>query len=232
MKIDNIEIEVTRKDIKNVHLYVKPPEGKVTLSCPFSFSDENIEFFLRTKLGWIKKQQSRFQKHERQTTREYVSGETVYLLGNPYFLIVKESKKSYSIALNGKNIVFTVRSGSTIQQKNSFFNEWYRKNLREEIDKRLQIWESKTGLYATSYQIKDMKTRWGSCNHEKKTLLFNLQLAKKDFQAISYVILHELAHIQSNHHDAEFISILDKYMPNWREIKKGLNDSISNPWKE
>lgn len=232
MVINGIEVKIIRKDIKNVHLYVKPPFGKVELTCPLNFTDTNARFFIQTKLGWIKNKKAEFEEHSRQTKREFVSGESIYIWGIQYFLTVKTSLKTYDIRIDGNNVVFTVRKGSTPEQRESVFNEWFRERLKNEINKQLPKWEMKTGLKASSYTIKKMKSRWGTCNHDKKLLVFNLLLAQKDKTCLDYVILHELAHTKEKTHNNRFIKILDTYMPNWRVIKKTLNDSISAPWEE
>ena len=232
MVVNGIEVKIIRKDIKNVHLYVKPPFGKVELTCPLNFTDTNARFFVQTKLGWIKNKKAEFEEHSRQTKREFVSGESIYIWGIQYFLTVKINLKTYDIRIDGNNVVFTVRKGSTPEQRESVFNEWLRERLKNEINKQLPKWEMKTGLKASSYMIKNMKSRWGTCNHDKKLLIFNLLLAQKDKTCLDYVILHELAHTKEKTHNDKFIKILDTYMPNWRVIKKTLNDSISAPWKE
>ena len=232
MVVNGIEVKIIRKDIKNVHLYVKPPFGKVELTCPLNFTDTNARFFVQTKLGWIKNKKAEFEEHSRQTKREFVSGESIYVWGIKYYLVVKTSLKAYDIKIDGNNVVFTVRNGSTAEQRANIFNEWYRSKLKNEIEKRLPKWEAKTGLKTSSYMIKNMKSRWGSCNHEKKILIFNLQLAQKDISCLNYIILHELAHTKEKTHNDKFVKILDTYMPNWRVVRKGLNDSISAPWEE
>ncbi len=232
MDVNGIEVKIIKKNIKNVHLYVKPPFGEVELTCPLNFTDENALFFVKTKIGWIKRKKEEFENHSRQTYREFVSGESIYLWGAKYYLVVDSNPKQYSIKIDGKNILYSVRKGSTSEQRANFFNEWYREKLRDEINKRLPNWEEKTGLYSSSYSIKNMKSRWGSCNHEKRSIIFNLQLVQKDITCLNYIILHELAHIKEKTHNASFTKILDQYMPNWREIKKTLNDSISAPWEE
>lgn len=232
MIINDIEIKLIRKDIKNVHLYVKPPLGQVELTCPLNFTDENARLFVQSKIEWIKNKKREYEEHSRQTHREFVSGESVYLWGIKYYLVVVDNSRQYSIKIDGKKIVYTIRKGSTSFQKANHFNEWYRDKLKKEIDQRLPQWEEKTGLYSNSYTIKIMKSRWGSCDHEKKSLIFNLLIVQKEITCLNYIILHELAHISEKTHNANFIKILDYHMPNWREVKKTLNNSISAPWSD
>ena len=225
-EINGISIEIIKKNIKNMHLYVQPPDGRVQVSAPNHLSDESIFMFIRTKIGWIKKQQEKFKNQPRQTERQYVSGESFYVLGKQYYLQVEYSYKGNSLVLSGNKAILTVRKESTPKQREAFVREWYREILKAEIKKYLPKWERKTRLYCDSWQTKYMTTRWGTCNTNTRKLWFNLQLAKKPIKCIEYVILHELAHLQVKNHGSDFIAILDRYMPNWREIKKMLNEQI------
>lgn len=225
IEISGIEIEVQKKNIKNLHLVVVPPNGKVRVSAPMHLSDDSIKMFVRTKLSWIKKQQDKFAKQPRQSEREYVSGETLYVFGQQYFLRVMYSYKGNSLILSGNEAILTVRKESTASQREAFVNEWYRELLKEQIAKLLPKWEEKTGLYCSSWQTKYMITKWGTCNTSTKKLWFNLQLAKKSIECLEYVILHELAHLKVKNHNSDFIAILDNHMPFWRETRKLLNDS-------
>ena len=225
IEISGIRIKVLKKNIKNMHLYVKPPEGHVEVSAPLHMSDESITLFVRTKLGWIRKQQEKFEMQERQSAREYVSGETLYLFGEPYYLNVRYSNKGNSLILEGSEAFLTVRENSTVEQRERWVNEWYRERLKEQVLKFMPKWENITGLHPTSWQTKYMTTRWGTCNTKTGKIWLNLQLAKKPLECLEYVILHELIHLQVKNHGAEFVALMDKFMPYWREVRKKLNDS-------
>ena len=224
IEISGITIEVQKKNIKNLHLVVAPPDGKVRVSAPMHLSDDSIKMFVRTKLGWIKKQQEKFEKQPRQSEREYVSGETLYVLGQQYFLRVEYSYKGNSLILSGNEAILTVRKESTASQRETFVNEWYRALLKEKIEIYLPKWENITGLRCDSWQTKYMTTRWGTCNTNTRKIWLNLQLAKKPIECLEYVILHELAHLKVRNHSKDFVAIMDQYMPYWRETKKLLND--------
>ena len=224
--VAGIPVRIIKKDIKNMHLYVKPPNGHVEVSAPLGLSDDSIAMFVRTRVGWIRKQQERFRNQPRQTEREYVSGETLYVWGKQYFLQVDYSSRRNTLELSGNKAILTVRKESTAKQRESFVNEWYRERLKLEIEKRLPKWENLTGLYCTSWQTKYMTTRWGTCNAQTGKIWINLQLAKKPFECLDYVILHELAHLRVQDHGPEFIAMLDEYMPYWRETRQLLNKSI------
>lgn len=223
--VSNISVEVIRKNIKNMHLSVLPPDGRVRVSAPTQLTDEAITMFVRTKLGWIKKQQEKFQQQPRQSERQYVSGETLYVWGKQYFLQVEYSYKGNALTLSGDKAILTVRKESSPKQRESFVNEWYRNLLKQEVAKYLPKWEKTTGLYCSSWQSKYMTTKWGTCNPTSKKIWLNLQLAKKPIECLEYVIIHELAHLKVHNHGPEFTAILDQYMPYWREHKRRLNDS-------
>ena len=223
IEISGIKIELQKKNIKNMHLVVAPPDGKVRVSAPLHLSDESIAMFVRTKLSWIKKQQEKFAKQPRQCEREYVSGETLYVFGQQYFLRVEYSYKGNSLVLEGNEAILTVRKESTPKQREAFVNEWYRSLLKEKIAICLPEWEKITGLYCDSWQTKYMTTRWGTCNTNTRKIWINLQLAKKPIECLEYVILHELAHLKVRNHNKDFVAIMDQYMPYWREIKSKLN---------
>ena len=223
--VSNISVEVIRKNIKNMHLAVLPPDGRVRVSAPTQLTDEAITMFVRTKLGWIKKQQEKFQQQPRQSERQYVSGETLYVWGKQYFLQVEYSYKGNALTLSGDKAILTVRKESSPKQRGSFVNEWYRSLLKQEVAKYLPKWEKTTGLYCSSWQSKYMTTKWGTCNPTSKKIWLNIQLAKKPIECLEYVILHELAHLKVHNHGPEFTAILDQYMPYWRDHRRRLNDS-------
>ena len=223
--VANIPVEVVKKNIKNLHLSVLPPDGKVRVSAPETVSDDAIAMFVRTKIGWIRKQQEKFELQPRQNERQYVSGETLYVWGRQYFLRVEYSYKGNSLVLSGDNAILTVRKESTVKQRETFVNEWYRTLLKAEVEKYLPKWERITGLQYSSWQCKYMTTKWGTCNTTTGKIWLNLQLAKKPIECLEYVILHELVHLRVRNHGSEFVAEMNRYMQNWREIRKQLNES-------
>lgn len=222
LNISGIPIEVCKKDIKNMHLYVKPPNGNVVVSAPLTMSDEAIERFVRTKASWIKKQIAKFDNQPRQSEREYVSGETLFVWGKRHYIQTEYGNKN-SLVLSGDRAVLTVRKESTAEHRENFVREWYRELLKAEIARLLPKWEKATGLKATGWQTKYMTTRWGTCNTKTGKIWLNLQLAKKTPECLEYVILHELVHLVEKTHNERFVSLMDKYMPMWREVKTTLN---------
>lgn len=223
--IGDLPVEIVKKKIKNLHLAVLPPDGRVRVSAPETLSDEAVILFTKTKTGWIRKQQEKFRHQPRQTERQYVSGETLYVWGKQYFLQVDYSYKGNALVLSGDKALLTVRKESTAKQREAFVNEWYRGLLKKQIEKYLPIWEQRTGLHCSAWQTKYMTTRWGTCNTKSGKIWLNLQLAKKPLECLEYVILHELTHLKIRNHGEDFVASMDGHMPYWREIRKKLNDS-------
>lgn len=221
--ISGIPVRITKKDIKNMRLYVTPPDGNVMVSAPLAMRDDAIEKFVLSKMEWIKVQVEKCENYKREANPEYVTGETFYVWGKQYTLQIDYGGR-YSVELDGNNAFFTVRKKSAVRQRERFIRDWYRELLKSEMEKRLPKWENKTGLKTESFSIKYMTSRWGSCKIKKRTICINLQLAKKNPECLDYVILHELVHFKERGHNERFYSLMQKYMPNWKDIKKILNN--------
>jgi predicted metal-dependent hydrolase len=230
MTVADLDIEVVQKDIKNIHLAVYPPLGRVRIAAPAEVSIETLRLFIVSKLPWIRKQQRKFTNQNRQTPRLYVNRESHYFLGRKYLLRVHETDHPYrypKVVLKTKTYIdLFVRESSTVEQKANLMKEWHRSELKSVLDELIPKWEAILGVTAVRFAIKSMKTKWGSCNTENKTLLFNLELAKKPHSCIEYVVAHELVHLIERHHNDNFKAILDKYLPNWKGIKQELNTLI------
>lgn len=224
--VNGIDAAVTKKAIKNMHLYVKPPDGRVEVSAPLNLNDKTIELFIRTKIGWIQRQQEKFDRQPRQTAREYVSGEALYVWGRQYYLLVNHGSRGSSLVLDGDRAVLTVRADSTVEQRERYVHGWYRAILKAEIEHLLPKVERLTGLHPDGWQVKNMTTRWGSCNVNMRKIWLNLQLAKKPPECLEYVIVHELMHFIEKSHSERFTALMDQYLPNWRETRKALNGQI------
>ena len=223
--VSGITVEVTKKNIKNLHLSVLPPDGRVRVSAPLWLPQESLVRFVESKTEWIKKQRQKLEGQQKPAECLYVSGETLPVWGKPYLLKVEYSSKGKGLLLRGDTAVLTVSRNSTTEQRTSYVNEWYRALLKAEIAQRLPRWERITGLHCESWHTKNMTTRWGTCNTRARRIWLNLQLTKKPVECLDYVLLHELAHLRVANHGRDFIAIMDKYMPNWRELKKRLNNS-------
>lgn len=223
--ISGIPIDIQKKNIKNMHLQMKPPDGHVVISAPLSMDDKAIEVYARTNLSWIKKQIEKFQQQPRSAKRQYVSGETMYIWGKQYYLSFVPDAQKNSFEIQGDKAILSMREDSTVKQRENYVREQYRSLLKVEIERLLPKWEKITEFHCESWQTKYMVTRWGTCNTEKKKLWFNLQLAQKPIECLEYVILHELIHLRERTHNSTFIAYMDMYMKNWRAVRKELNDS-------
>tara|TARA_Y100000031_G_C8208797_1_gene379909 strand:+ start:481 stop:1209 length:729 start_codon:yes stop_codon:yes gene_type:complete len=227
LKVGGIEAVILRKTVKNLHLNVLPPAGKVRVTAPPDMGDDAIRTFLATRLGWIKKQQSKFRGQERQTPREYVSGETHYYFGKKYRLeLVEENIKPF-VKLKGKNkILLSVRPKSDILKREQIMQDWYRGELRTFLTDMINKWEKRIGVKAVKWGIRRMKTRWGTCNHKAKTIWLNLELVKKPESCIEYAVVHELIHLIEEKHSNKFMALMDKHLPKWKSEKEELNRLI------
>lgn len=224
IKIANIEIDIVRKEIKNMHLAVYPPTGRVRLAAPATTNDEVIRLFAISKLGWIKKHIKNFQNQDRETPREYISGESHYLAGQRYLLNVVEHGGYRKVEFkNNRQINLYVKPGSSREEKAKVLKEWYRKQLKGSVPELIEKWEKVTGVQAESWGVKQMKTKWGVCNIAQKRIWLNLQLAKKPKSCLEYIIVHELVHLLERHHNDKFIAYMDQFMPNWRQYRDELN---------
>lgn len=224
--VSGITIEVNRKEIKNMHLQIKPPDGRVVISAPVEINELAITAFARVNLQFIKKSIQQFKNQNRLSIRQYVSGETLYIFGGQYYIDFRPNNCRNLFEIKNKTIILSMKGSSTVKQRDAYVKEQLRKLLKDEIERRLPKWEKITGLNCNSWQTKYMITKWGTCSVDKKKLWFNLQLVHKPLICLEYIILHELTHLITRKHDDQFIAYMDKYMPNWRDVKKQLNDSI------
>lgn len=226
--INNIEIELTKKNIKNLHLSVHPPDGRVKISAPQYMDTDTIRLFAISKLSWIRKQQKKFINQERQPEREYVSGESHYFLGQRYLLnVIYTNKRKQGVEIrNKKYIDLYVRENTPKYLRERVMTEWYRRELKKLIPPIIAKWEPIIGVGVNEFGVKKMKTRWGSCNPKAKRIWLNLELVKKSPTCIEYVVVHEMTHLLERKHNERFIAYMDKFLPNWRAIKEELNGLI------
>jgi predicted metal-dependent hydrolase len=222
--IANLEIDVIRKNIKNMHLAVYPPTGRIRLSAPQRTDAEVVRLFAISKLGWIKKHVKNFKEQPRETKRQFVNGESHFFLGNRFLLKVVEHNGFAKVELSGtKYIQLKVKGGASSEDKGLIIKEWYRKELKKIVPELIEKWEKIIGVKANDWGIKQMRTKWGACNTEEKRIWLNLELAKKPIHCIEYIIVHELMHLLERHHNDNFVKHLDHFMPKWRLYRDELN---------
>lgn len=233
LQIANVEIDVLRKDIKNMHLAVYPPLGRIRLAVPQKTDEEVLRLFAISKLGWIKKHVKNFKEQARETKRDYVSGESHFFQGKRYILEVNEDKGYSKVSVNGtKKINLKVHLGATTEDKARIMKEWYRKQLKLQIPPLLEKWEKIIGVKVNDWGVKQMKTKWGACNTDAKRIWLNLELAKKPTICLEYVLVHELVHLHEKNHNDRFIALMNQFMPKWRLHRNELNSLpiVHNDW--
>lgn len=224
LEIGGLTIDLVRKDIKNLHLGVYPPQGRVRVAAPLAMGDEAVRLAVISKLGWIKRQQAKFEEQVRQSEREYVSGESHYFLGRRYRLRVHKDSGPVRVAIIGKtSIELFVRPEMDAAQRGRVMLGWYRAQLKELLPPLLEKWESRLKVKAAEWGVKKMKTKWGSCNPATQRLWFNLELAKKPVPCIEYIVVHELAHLLERQHNDRFAALMDKHLPTWKTRRQELN---------
>ena len=235
IKIGELDIHLTRKDIKNLHISVMPPDGQVRVSAPDAMTDTAIRMAVIHRIPWIRRQQDAFAKQERQSTREMVNGETHYLWGRRYRLEVIESDtlKSQTVKLKSGKLTLTVNKGLSDEVRLKLLTEYYRGRLKARAPDLIDKWSKKTGVTIRDWQIQKMKTKWGSCNIEEGNIRLNLDLAKKPLLCLEYIILHELLHFKERQHNDRFKALLDTHMPDWQSRRDLLNQMPLNQenWK-
>ncbi len=224
--VSGIAVEVVRKDIKNLHLGVYPPMGRVRVAAPLVVSDEAVRLAVIDKLGWIKRQRAQFARQPRQSEREMVNGESHYFLGRRYRLRVHEHNGPNRVALRGvASMDLFVRPGSDVEKRETVLLDWHRTSLRSVITDLLTHWQPKLGVQAAEWGIKRMKTKWGSCNVGARRIWLNLELAKKPVQCLEYIVVHELVHLLERNHTERFTALMDRHLPDWRTRREVLNSA-------
>ena len=222
--IDGLCVTIVRKSIKNMHLRVLSPDGEIQITAPNRLPLSQIDRFVREKRGWIEARQQQLAERPAATNPAFADGQTVYLWGGSYTLRLEEASRGRSTLRRGQEIVLSVHPEDDTSQRESLLNDFYREALSNQIAARLPLWEARTGLHPSAWQIKNMKTRWGTCNTATRKIWLNLQLAKQPPVCLDYVIAHELTHLRYPGHGQDFQAFLTRAMPNWPEVRKTLNN--------
>lgn len=224
--VGELRVDLVRKDIKNLHLGVYPPNGRVRIAVPLNIPDDAVRAAITRKMAWIKKQQAEFLKQERQGPREGVSGETYYFFGEKRRMKLVDSTKRGEIKLPSKKYIeLHIDVDASTEKKLLVIDRWYRAELLNYIERVLPHWQEVTALVPNSWSIRKMKTRWGSCDGEQRKLTFNLELVKKSPQCLDYILVHELIHLVEPLHNDNFVKLMDAHLPNWRAHKDLLQSS-------
>lgn len=233
--VSGLSVEVVRKNIKNLHLGVYPPLGRVRVAAPLAVSDDAVRLAVVGKLGWIKRQRAKFQAQPRQSQRRMVSGESHYFMGQRYRLRVVEGSIPMRVVLRGKAALdLFVRPETNTERREELLQAFYRAELKKLIPTLLDKWQPILGVEANAWGIKKMKTKWGTCNIAARRVWLNLELAKKPIQCLEYILVHELLHLIERHHNDRFRSLMDQYLPQWQAHRDELNRSLlaEERWSE
>jgi predicted metal-dependent hydrolase len=224
IRLGEIEVEVTRKDVKNVHLSVHPPRGRVTLVAPQSTRLDVARAYAASKVGWIREQQATLLAQARETPREFVTRETHHLWGRRYLLDVVERDGRPDVSIDHRRITLFVRPGSSPDTRGSVMHEWHKRLLHRAVPPLLRKWEERIGVTVNAYFLQRMKTKWGSCNHTAGHIRLNTELVKKPKDLLEYVVVHEIVHLIEPTHNDRFVALLDQHYPGWRDARAELNE--------
>jgi predicted metal-dependent hydrolase len=224
LAILGMPVEVVRKDIKNLHVAVYPPVGRVRVATPLRLDDDAVRVAVISRLGWIRRQQARFADQVRESKRELATGESIYFRGRRFRLEIIEDPGSPGVRVaTNSRIQLRCRPGADRAQREATLNDWYRERLREQITPLLRKWERKVGVDVAEVRIRRMKTRWGSCNAPARRIWLNLELAKKPASSLEYILVHEMIHIHERRHGERFRAMINAMMPGWQLHRDELN---------
>jgi predicted metal-dependent hydrolase len=223
LTVRGIGIDVVYKDIKNLHIGVYPPMGRVRVAAPNRFDDEQVRLAVIQRLPWIRKQREQLQTAERQSEREMVSGETHYVWGRRHRLRLIERPGRAHLEVDGDRLLLYAPEGTTEERRRELLELWYREQLRRAIPDVIAKWEPVIGTAVPRWTIRRMKTKWGSCNRESRHIWFNIELAKKHPESLEYIVVHEMTHYLERGHGERFTTLMDRFMPDWRARRDRLN---------
>ncbi len=224
LTVGGMSIDLVRKSIKNLHVAVYPPDGRVRVAAPWHVSDEAVRLAVATRIAWINRQRRSFVAQERQTERHYISGETHYFLGRGYRLQVSSGSASFRVRIGGTNRIelFAPVDAGRYARAQAILR-WHRRELRKRAEVEAARWSTRLGIATPLIGIKQMRTKWGTSNSAARRIWLNLELAQKPTRCIAYIVLHELIHFEQRKHGDAFVAKLDRHMPNWRTIRQELN---------
>ncbi len=221
--VAGLDIDVVFKDIKNLHISVYPPVGRVRVAAPERMEEENIRLAIVQRLSWIKRQRKQLQDADRQSERRMISGESHYVWGKRYRLDVSRTSGHHAVEINGKSLLVIAPEGSDAEARFRTLDRWYRRQLKAVLPQLLAKWAPVIGVDAPKVAVRRMKTKWGSCNPKSRRISLNLELAKKHPGCLEYILVHEMVHLSERTHGDRFTSLMDSYLPSWRAMRDELN---------
>lgn len=223
LRLGSMTVDVVLKDIKNIHLSVLPPAGKVRIAAPLRMDIDTIRVFAITRLAWIKTQQQKLREQERETPREYLDRESHYVWGKRYLLKLVEKDAAPSVELKHNRMVLQMRPAASVEKRQAVLDAWYREQLKAAVPRLIAKWEKALGVKAGRVFVQTMKTKWGGCNPLAGNIRLNTDLAKKPPVCLEYIVAHELMHLIERHHNERFTALMDAHMPQWRQYREVLN---------
>ncbi len=223
LQVGDLVVDVELKGIKNVHLSVHPPTGRVRISAPTRMSVETIRLFAISRLEWIRRQQAALREQERETPREYLDRESHYVWGRRYLLRIDKSGGRPSVEVKHNRLVLKVRPGNEPATKEAAIAQWYRDQIKAVVPNLIAEWAPCLGVDVKRFYVQQMKTKWGSCNSDAHTIRLNTELAKKPKECLEYVVVHEMVHVLERTHNARFVALMDRFIPQWQHTRQRLN---------
>lgn len=223
MDLGDIHVDVIRKDIKNVHLSVLPPDGRVRLSAPKRMKTDVLRAYALTRLPWIRQQQRKIVGQPRETRREFISRESHFVWGERCLLKIVEKDEAPRVTRKHKTLTLQVRPGTDRDRRGDLLASWYRQQIREQVGVLVGDWERRLGVQMNQLFVQHMRTRWGSCNAGKRNIRLNTELAKKPPECLEYILVHELIHMIEPSHNERFVKQMTKALPDWRSRRETLN---------
>jgi predicted metal-dependent hydrolase len=223
LTVRGIDIDVVYKKIKNLHIGVYPPIGRVRVAAPEQLDDDQVRLAVIHRLPWIKRQRQQLREAERQSEREMITGESHYVWGVRHRLEVVERSGRPEFEIKGGRLVLYAPAGTSSQRKRDLLDRWNRDQLRLATSEYISRAERKLKVSVPSWSIRRMKTKWGTCNRETGHIYLNVELAKKLPDCLEYIVLHEAAHLLERSHDDRFAALLDRTLPDWRTRRDQLN---------
>ena len=223
IELGGLSVEVVRKQIKNIHLSVYPPNGRVRISAPNWVGLDSIRLFAVSKLGWIRKQQQKLKEQERETPREFLDRESHQTWGRRVLLQIEHDRSGPPVELSPGKLVLRVRPDATLERKRAVLDEWYREQVKAAAPELIAKWERVLEVSVAGLFVQKMKTLWGSCNARRHTIRLNAELAKKPPECLEYIVVHEMVHLLERSHGPRFVAMMDRHLPKWRFYKAELN---------
>ena len=223
IRVSGFDVQVVRKDIRNLHLGVYPPDGRIRVAAPTHVKDEAVRLAVISRLGWIRRQRARFAAQPRQSRREMATGESHFVWGRRYRLRVRPNLGVSEVRLRPGMLEIRIRGGGDGDTAANILDSWYRAQLKTRAQPLVAAWEKRLGVQSRFLGVKAMKTKWASCNPVTGRIWLNLELAKKPPECLEYIVAHELVHLIERRHGERFIALMDRHLPKWRFLRKLLN---------